>query len=199
MSNLLHGKNTKAGPTLVSKNRNVDAVFYHNLFAKGGDVFDAVDEKMPWLRGAEYIIQQDGAKPHTANGTVEELELAGNDGRGMIPRFKTQSSQSPDVNVNDLGFFAGLKAEVRDISSHVTDREQMMDMDKTASLRYLVEKIGGIWGCLFNSFRSVMKCRGGNQYKEAHNGGKLTALTTGTSVDLSVDVDDYQACLAIIN
>ena len=75
--------------TFVSKNKNVDAVYYHNLFAKEGGVFDAIDEKMPWLRGAEYIIQQDGAKPHTANGTIEELKLAGNDGRGMIPRFKT--------------------------------------------------------------------------------------------------------------
>jgi hypothetical protein len=26
------------------------------------------------LRGAEYIIQQDGAKPHTANGTIKELD-----------------------------------------------------------------------------------------------------------------------------
>ena len=141
---------------------------------------------MPWLRGAEYIIQQDGAKPHTADGTVEELELAGNDGRGMIPRFKTQSSQSPDVNVNDLGFFAGLKAEVRDIASHVTDREQMMDMIQTAYWRFSVEKIEGIWGCLFNNFRSIMKCRGNNQYKQAHNGGKYRALTTGTSVDLYI-------------
>ena len=114
-------------------------MYYHNLLAKEGGVFDAVDEKMPWLRGAEYITQQDGAKPHTASGTVEELELAGNDGRGMVPRFKTHSSQLPGVNVNDLGFFAGLKAEVRDISSRVTDREQVMDTVKTALLRYPVE------------------------------------------------------------
>ena len=44
-----------------------------------------------------------------------------------------------------------------------------------------------------------MKCRGGNQYKQAHNGGKLRALETGTSVDLRVDADDYNACLAIIS
>ena len=174
-------------------------MYYHNLFAKDWGVFDAIDEKMPWVSGAEYIIQQDGAKPHTADGTVEELELAGNNGSGMTPRFKTQSSQSPDVNVNDLGFFAGLKAEVRDISSHVTDREQMMDIVKTAFLRYPLEKIDGIWGCLFNNFRSIMKCRGSNQYKQARNGGKNRAVETGTSVDLSVDVDDYNASLAIIN
>ena len=35
--------------------------------------------------------------------------------------------------------------------------------------------------------------------QQAHNGGKNRALETGTSVDLSVDVDDYNACLAIIN
>ena len=80
------------------------------------------------------------------------------------------------------------------------EREQMMDIVKTAFLRYPVEKIDGIWGCLFNNFRSIMKCRGSNQYKQAHNGGKNRALETGSSVDLSVDVvDDYNACLAIIN
>ena len=36
-------------------------------------------------------------------------------------------------------------------------------------------------------------------YKQARNGGKITAALTGTSLDLSVDVDDYNACLAIIN
>ena len=82
------------------------------------------------------------------------------------------------------------------------DKEEcrrMMDIVKTAFLRYPVEKIDGIWGCLFNNFRSIMKCRGSNQYKQAHNGGKNRALETGISVDLSVDVDDYNACLAIIN
>ena len=44
-----------------------------------------------------------------------------------------------------------------------------------------------------------MKFRGGNQYKQAHNGGRIRALETETSVDLSVDLDDYNACLAIIN
>ena len=32
---------------------------------------------------------------------------------------------------------------------------------------------------------------GGNQYKQAHNGGRKMAKNTGSSVDLKVNVDDY--------
>ena len=74
--------------------------------------------------------------------------------------------------------------------------QQVMDIVKTALLRYPVEKTDGIWGCLLSSFRSVMKCRGGSQHKQAHSGGKNRALKAGTSADLSVDIDDYSACLA---
>ena len=40
-----------------------------------------------------------------------------------------------------------------------------------------------------------MACDGGNDYKQAHNGGKKRQKsTTGSAVDLSVNVDDYDRC-----
>jgi hypothetical protein len=44
-----------------------------------------------------------------------------------------------------------------------------------------------------------MKFRGGYQYKQAHNGERIRALETEFSVDLSVDLDEYNACLDITN
>lgn len=52
-------------------------------------------------------------------------------------------------------------------------------------------KLDGIWGCLCNNYRSIMTCNGDNQYKHAHNGGRKRAENKGTSVDLTVNVDDY--------
>ena len=44
-----------------------------------------------------------------------------------------------------------------------------------------------------------MSCLGGNDYKQAHNGGKRRRQMTGISVDLSiVSLDDYDRCLAHI-
>ena len=56
--------------------------------------------------------------------------------------------------------------------THCTSREEMMaNVIKTFD-KYPREKIGGIWACWFNKLRSVMAYGGGNDYKQAHNGGK---------------------------
>ena len=41
---------------------------------------------MPWLRGKKFFIQQDGphTRPHTASGTISDLEKAGT-GEGWTP------------------------------------------------------------------------------------------------------------------
>ena len=57
----------------------------------------------------------------------------------------------------------------------------------------------GIWGCYFNNLRSIMACDGGNDYKQAHNGGKKRQKSTGSAVDLSVNVDDYDRCKRLCN
>ena len=43
-----------------------------------------------------------------------------------------------------------------------------------------------------------MSCLGGNDYKQAHKGGKRRRQMTGTSVNLSISLDDYDRCLAYI-
>ena len=43
-----------------------------------------------------------------------------------------------------------------------------------------------------------MACDGGNDYKQAHNGGKKRQKSTGSAVDLSVNVDDYDRCYELV-
>ena len=64
---------------------------------------------------------------------------------------------------------------------------------------YPAETLDGIWGCYFNNLRSIMACDGGNDYKQAHNGGKKRQKSTGSAVDLSVNVDDYDRCKRLCN
>ena len=70
--------------TRIQVNKNIDSEFYHNLFCEDGGVYDMIEAKMPWLAGSSYFIQQDGARPHTANGTIEDLVARGT-GDGFVP------------------------------------------------------------------------------------------------------------------
>ena len=152
-----------------------------------------IEAKMPWLVGLPYFIQQDGARPHTANGTIEDL-VAGGTGDGFVPIIVTQPPNSPDLNIHDLGFFASLKVDVKRICTHCTSREEMMVNVMKAFEEYPREKIDGIWACWYNNLRSVMACDGGNDYKQAHNGGKRRQRETGSACDYTVNLDDYDRC-----
>ena len=99
------------------------------------------------------------------------LEAGGRDD-DFVPFIVTQPPNSPDLNINDLGFFASLKVNVKRICTHCTSRQEMMVNVMKAFEEYPREKIDGIWACWFNNLYRVMSCDGGNDYKQAHNGGK---------------------------
>ena len=63
---------------------------------------------------------------------------------------------------------------------------------------YPADKLEDKWACYYNNLSSIMSCLGGNDYKQAHNEGKRRRRETGTSVDLSISLDDYDKCLAYI-
>ena len=70
--------------TTIEINKKVDSEFYHNMFCQPGGAFDMIGAKMPWLRGREFKIQQDGARSHTGTNSVEELQDGGT-GDGWVP------------------------------------------------------------------------------------------------------------------
>ena len=61
---------------------------------------------------------------------------------------------------------------------------------------YPADKLEDKWACYYSSLRSTMSCLGGNDYKRAHNEGKRCRRETGTSVDLSTSLGDYDRYLA---
>ena len=52
--------------------------------------------------------------------------------------------------------------------------------------------------CLFNNFRSIMKVRGKNDYRQAHNDGRKRQNRGESPIDLTVDMDDYNECKRLI-
>jgi len=82
-------------------------------------VFKAIREKMPWAD--KVTVQMDGASPHTGKDSVNVLNIAGRQCRhgGPIIEMLVQPSNSPDLNANDLGYFASMAARVN--KCHVRD------------------------------------------------------------------------------
>ena len=96
----------------------IDAEWHKNWYIE--KLLPAIKTKMPWLRSKGVVVQQDGATPHTGKDNPEILNSAGM-GRGWLVELKTQPSQSPDLNVNDSGFFASLKSRVRRANASAVD------------------------------------------------------------------------------
>ena len=67
-----------------------------------------------------------------------------------------------------------------------------------AFIEYPADKLEDKWACYYNNLRSIMSSLDGNDYKQAHNDGKRRRRETGTSVDLSISLDDYDRYLAYI-
>ena len=60
---------------------------------------------------------------------------------------------------------------------------------------YPSDKLEDMWASYYNNMRSIMKDLGGNEYKQAHNNGKKRRRDIGSSVDLSIDLNDYDRCM----
>ena len=40
---------------------------------------------------------------------------------------------------------------------------------------------------------------GGNDYKQAHNNSRNLVLTTGTPINLKINLEDYDRCVDLLN
>ena len=69
-----------------------------------------------------------------------------------------------------------------------TDRDQMMQNVVKAFNDYPSDKLEDMWASYYNNMRSIMEVLGGNDYKQAHNGGKKRKRDIGASVYLSINL-----------
>jgi hypothetical protein len=90
------------------------------------------------------IVQQDGAKSHLPVDDPEfkakVLELYDNED---AVKLYTQPAQSPDLKVNDLGFFASLQSTYYRMSPK--NAIQLIEMVERCFNNYHVYKLNRIW------------------------------------------------------
>jgi len=110
-------------------------------------------------------VQQDGASPHTGKGNPEILNSAGM-GHGWLVELVTQPAQSPDLNVNDLGFFASLKSRVWGMNACSIDG--LVEAIFEQYEEYDGETLERVWQSLFKVYNQTLRKMGDNDFAVEH-------------------------------
>jgi hypothetical protein len=139
------------------------------MVGKGG-IMEAIRAKMNWVTGPiQIIVQQDGAPVHNGKGNdIFFVEY----GSLNEPHIKviTQPANSPDLNVNDLGFYRSLKSHVDAHKAIDASLENMVASVHQEFEDYLPSTLTRIWAHLLNCYREIIRSNGDNIYKEPHRG-----------------------------
>ncbi|XP_026383234.1 uncharacterized protein LOC113278679 [Papaver somniferum] len=157
----------------------------------------AIREKWPNYNGETIYIQQDNAKPHVKVDDEEFLKEAAKEGFDIRLRF--QPSQSPDMNVLDLGFFRSIQS-LQHKEAPTTVGELLSAVDKAFN-ELSAQTLNDVFLSLQLCMVEVLKLRGGNNYKLQHIGKKKLArigeLPTQIEVDKNLvkDATNYLSCL----
>ena len=133
-------------------------------------VFPAIKEEWPrseWGQ-ANFIIrvQQDGAPSHIE--PEDELLLQGLQELDMENKvlLYTQPANSPDCNINDLGFFRALQALYQ--KSTPQNVGEIIQNVQQAYNDYDYKKINRIWLSLQCCLNEIINHAGNNDYKLPH-------------------------------
>jgi hypothetical protein len=171
---------TIKGVTDILETVTVDAKEYRTKLCCKGGVMDAIREKMWWFKegsgqpeaGKTIWLQHDGARPHTAQVNLPVYKAKGKQG-GFKILVCTQPAQSPDLNVNDLGFFNSLQSDTYCVTMK-NIKELKVAVQKCWE-EYSSERLERCWRCLTISMHGIMESGGDNVYL-THRGDRKRHL-----------------------
>ncbi|XP_057770889.1 uncharacterized protein LOC130990682 [Salvia miltiorrhiza] len=128
------------------------------------EIIPAIKAKWPQFASKHIFIQQDNAKPHIKPNDPDFLAVANTDGFNI--QLVCQSANSPDTNVNDLGFFRAI--QTLKYQKPATDVEELLKNVNDAYVEYPPEKINNVFLTLQGCYHEIIKAKGGNNYKIPH-------------------------------
>ena len=82
--------------------------------------------------------------------------------KGFNIQVLVQPAQSPDLNVDDLGFFRSLQSDVSLVAKG--SRRDLLAAVVQCWNEHPAEKMEAVWLCLYTSYRGVLESVGGNEY-----------------------------------
>ena len=124
----------------------------------------AVKEKWPTCN-RRIRLQQDGAKSHILEDNVEFKEVVAEIGLNLT--VFTQSPNSPDTNILDLGFFRAIQSFNDDCPAN---EEELIKLVEKTYGEYPYHKLNRVWLTLQSCLNMIIENDGGNDYKIPHMG-----------------------------
>ena len=122
--------------------------------------------KHKWLTNNGRIqLQQDGTKSHILDDDEEFKEVV--DDIGLSVTVYTQSPNSPDTNILNLGFFRVIQSFNDDCPAN---EEELIKSVEKAYGEYPMRKLNHVWLTLQSCFNMIIENDGGNDYKILHMG-----------------------------
>ena len=168
-------KRTKGTP--VWKNQCITWDVYREYLIK--KFLPAVKEKWPTCN-ARIRLQQDGAKSHILEDDVEFKEAV--DEIGLNLTVFTQSPNSPDTNILDLGFFRAIQSFNDDCPAN---EEELIKSVEKAYGEYPFRKLNCVWLTLLEG--------GGGEASSTGSGcHSCSQLNPTMDDDSTLDADDLE-------
>ena len=124
----------------------------------------AIKERWP-TNNRRIQLQQDGAKSHILGDDMEFKEAV--DKIGLNLTMYTQSPNSPDTNILDLGFFRAIQLFNDDCPAN---EEELIKSVEKAYGEYPLHKLKHVWLTLQSCLNMIIENDGGNDYKILHMG-----------------------------
>ncbi|XP_074347665.1 uncharacterized protein LOC141686536 [Apium graveolens] len=128
----------------------------------------AIKAKWPSDFNEHIVIQQDNARPHIGDNDQDFIKVA-KDGEFYIT-LANQPPNSPDLNINDLGFFRIIQGLQHEKAPKTVT--QLVDAVKQAYEEVSHTTLNYVWLSLMNCMTEILKHRGNNNYKLPHMGKK---------------------------
>lgn len=147
--------------------------------------------KWPSQSNKMIYIQQDNAKPHIKNDDPDFRNAATKNGFNII--ITHQPPNSPDTNVNDLGWFRAIQSLQTETSCKTV--EELVNAVKNSFERLSPTTLNNVFLSLQSCMVEILKVRGQNSYKVPHM-KKGTLIREGRlPVNLEVSMDLVKECI----
>ena len=153
-------KCTKGMP--VWKNQSIMWDVYRECLIQ--KLLPAIKQKWPTNNG-RIRLQQDDAKSHILDDDEEFKEAV--DKIGLNLTVYTQSPNSPDTNILNLGFFRAIQSFNDDCPAN---EEELIKLVEKAYGEYPLCKLNHVWLTLQSCLNMIIENDGGNDYKIPHMG-----------------------------
>ena len=109
-------------------------------------------------------VQQDNARPHIFPNDPDFLAAAENQGLQLV--LRKQSANSPDQNINDLGFFSAIQALQQEQTANSVD--ELIHHVKSAYADYDPRLLNRVWLTHQQCMIKCMEEQGSNKYELPH-------------------------------